>query len=241
MTRRELPTVKKSITGLMASRFNMEPQAFHTTLMNTVMPKGKSVPSQAEVAAFLTVAHEYELNPFTKQIYAFPAKGGGIVPMVGIDGWIAIAERNLQMDGFTFDYIEGEDGKLRGVTCRIHRKDRAHPIEATEWLEECSRGTDPWRQMPRRMLRNKALGQAIRMAFGVCGIYDEDEARDVAGERVPEYAEKANVEEVSALDEFEPQEIEPPVIEQEPHVEEFNQTQEVDNAFEGFQTANQGS
>jgi hypothetical protein len=50
----------------------------------------------------------------------------------------------------------------------------------TEYFEECKRGTEPWNQMPRRMLRNKAIIQAIRVAFGVGGILDEDEASDVS-------------------------------------------------------------
>jgi hypothetical protein len=33
------------------------------------------------------------------------------------------------------------------------------------------------------MLRNKAMIQAIRVAFGIGGIHDEDEARDIGGMR----------------------------------------------------------
>ena len=52
-------------------------------------------------------------------------------------------------------------------------------MEITEYFSECHRNTDPWNQMPRRMMRNKAIIQAVRVAFGVAGIHDEDEAEDI--------------------------------------------------------------
>lgn len=50
-----------------------------------------------------------------------------------------------------------------------------------EWYSECKRDTDPWRQMPRRMLAHKAYSQAARKCFGFSGLMDEDEAREAAG------------------------------------------------------------
>jgi hypothetical protein len=58
----------------------------------------------------------------------------------------------------------------------VHRKDRSHPIEVTEYLAECRQGTEPWKKWPARMLRHKAAIQAIRYAFGFSGIVDPDEA-----------------------------------------------------------------
>jgi len=42
--------------------------------------------TEAQLAALLIVANQYGLNPWTKEIYAFPDKHNGIVPVVGIDG-----------------------------------------------------------------------------------------------------------------------------------------------------------
>lgn len=150
-------------------------------LQETVMPNGGRGVSNGQLAAFLSVAGQYELNPFLKQIYAFPGKGSGVVPMVGIDGWVSLANRNPNCDGWEFDYIWKDDkpgGDLLGITCRIYHKQRQHPVTVTEWMAECSRKTDPWKDMPNRMLRHKTFAQAVRMAFGVSGIYDEDEASD---------------------------------------------------------------
>lgn len=165
-----------SVIGDMADRFGMDKRAFEATLMATVMPShGKDV-SQEQVAAFLLVAKKYALNPFTKEIYAFPAKGGGIQPIVSIDGWLKIINDHPQFDGMEFDdKFDGEEA-LTAVTCRIFRKDRGRPVEVTEYMAECKRPTEPWQKWPARMLRHKAAIQAARYAFGFSGIMEPDEA-----------------------------------------------------------------
>lgn len=167
--------VKRSLLKTMAHRFEMEPSAFHDTLQATIMPSGVRA-SNEQLAAFLVVAQQYNLNPFTKEIYAFPAKGGGIQPIVSIDGWLKLANSSEQFDGLTYEDILAESGDLIAITARVHRKDRAHPIEVTEYMAECKRNTEPWTKWPRRMLRHKATIQAIRAAFGFGGIVDPDEA-----------------------------------------------------------------
>ncbi|WP_310620146.1 phage recombination protein Bet [Flexibacterium corallicola] len=178
---------QRSITQIMASRFMMDPASFEKTLRATVMKvsKGSSPPSQEEFAAFLLVAHEYNLNPLTKEIYAFPAKGGGITPIVSIDGWSNLINSNPQFDGMEFEDDKDDKGNISSITCRMYRKDRSRPISASEYLAECDKGTEPWRKWPRRMLRHKAMIQAARYAFGFSGIYEEDEAERIHEAQTP--------------------------------------------------------
>lgn len=136
--------------------------------------------SDAEVAALMIVAREHGLNPFLKEIYAFPDKKGGIVPVVGVDGWISIVNSHPQYNGVDFIY-EKFDSAPAWVECHIYRKDRGHPIKVKEFLHECRRDTGPWKSHPARMLRHKAFIQCARVAFGFAGIFDEDE-----GERIIE-------------------------------------------------------
>jgi phage recombination protein Bet len=166
-----VPTASNSVVVAMAERFGMVPSAFEATLRATVC---KGNVTREEFAAFLLVAKEYHLNPLTKQIYAFPAKGGGIQPIVSIDGWAQIVNDHPAFDGMEFEDVL-QDGKLISVTCKMHRKDRSHPICATEYLAECSMNTDPWKKWPSRMLRHKAMIQTARYAFGFGGIVDPDE------------------------------------------------------------------
>ena len=166
---------KKSVTIDMADRFGMEVDAFEKTLRSTVFPAAGTA---GEFAAFLLVCKEYDLNPITKEIYAFPKQGGGIVPIVSVDGWMKLVNSHPAFDGM--DFVEREDdGKLVSIECTIYRKDRAHPIAITEYYDECKRDTGPWK-MKHRMLRHKAAIQCARYAFGFAGIYDEDEGEKIA-------------------------------------------------------------
>lgn len=166
----------------MARALSVDANQLDAVLRDTVMPKA----SPAQVQAFMLVATKHKLNPVTKEIYAYPAKGGGIQALVGIDGWLKLANDHPAFDGMTFAYEyqgEGDARRIDAVTCRIHRKDRAHPIEAVEFYDECVRPTDPWRTMPRRMLTTRAMAQAIRRAFSFSGLIDEDEGKAwVAGD-----------------------------------------------------------
>jgi len=152
--------------------------------------------SNEQMAALLVVADQYGLNPFTKELYAFPDSRNGIVPVVSVDGWARIINSHPQFDGMDFQQDE------QACTCIIYRKDRSHPIKVTEYMAECRRGTQPWQSHPRRMLRHKALIQCARIAFSFSGIYDEDEAeRIVERDITPAPAERAAIEMPKAKDE----------------------------------------
>ena len=157
----------------MAGKANLDPVEYENTLRKTIVP-GNCTPEQ--FTTFLMVASEYDLNPITKQVYAFPAKGGGIQPIVSIDGWIKIINSHKDYDGMEFTDNLDDKSEIISITCRIFRKDRKHPIEVTEYLKECFKPTDPWKKWPGRMLRHKATIQAARYAFGLSGIVDQDEA-----------------------------------------------------------------
>lgn len=168
-----VPAERLSLIADMARRYSMEPKAFADTLRATVIP---SKATNEEFAAFLMVAREYGLNPIIKEIYAYPKQGGGIQPIVSVDGWANLINSHPQCDGIEFDDVVDENDNLRSVTCRIYRKDRSRPTTATEYMVECKQGTTTWQKWPRRMLRHKALIQAARYAFGFAGIVDPDEA-----------------------------------------------------------------
>jgi phage recombination protein Bet len=166
---------KPSALALMAARLSVEPAKLLTTLKDTVFQKA----TDSELLALTVVANEYGLNPFLKEIYAFPAKGGGIVPIVSVDGWNKMLVRHPDFDGIEFDFAEDSEGHLVSCTATVHLKNRSHPVKVTEYLAECKRNTDPWNNMPRRMLRNRTLCQASRMACGFSGVYNEEEAATV--------------------------------------------------------------
>ena len=171
----EKPPQKPSALALMASRLSVEPAKLHATLKATVFKNA----SDDEMLALVVVSNEYGLNPLLKEIYAFPAKGGGIVQIVSVDGWNKMLIRHPDFDGIEFEFTDGQDGNPYSCTATIYVKNRNWPVKVTEYFSECHRNTDPWNNMPRRMLRNRTLCQAVRMAFGFSGVYNDDEAQTI--------------------------------------------------------------
>ena len=173
--------------AVMAKRLNIAEADLDSIIKKTIMPDSKRVTvSNEQFVSFMAVANEYKLNPLVKEIYAFPAKGGGIQPVVSIDGWIKIITNHPDFDGMEHDYEMADNGDCLSVTCSIYRKSQSRPISATEYLVECLMPTDVWRKYPRRMLRHKATIQAGRYAFGISGIIDPDEADRYAATKVIE-------------------------------------------------------
>ena len=175
-------TGKASPLYALATRFNIEPNKLIDVLRGTVIKpdrNGKQATNE-EVAAFCIVADQYNLSPFTREIHAFASGDKGIVPIVGIDGWTKIVNARGDFDGLEFDDIADEQGNPVAITCRMYVKGRSRPVQVTERFSECNRANSiPWRTMPWRMLRHKAYMQAARYAFGLAGIYDQDEANDI--------------------------------------------------------------
>lgn len=160
------------LTGKLAERLGMEGGEELVNVLKATAFKGQV--SDAQMTALLIVANQYGLNPWTKEIYAFPDKNNGIVPVVGVDGWSRIINEHPQFDGIEFKLDD------ESCTCIIYRKDRTHSTSVTEYMSECKRGAGPWVTHPKRMLRHKAMIQCARLAFGFVGIFDKDEAERIA-------------------------------------------------------------
>lgn len=219
--------IKKSkkqgnIFTVMAMKYQLEPDKFLATISKTIMPQRKDgkTATMEEIAAFLIVANKYNLNPYIKEIYAFPSKGGGIIPIVGIDGFITILNRQEMYDGMEVEFSEDEVTLEGAKQCpswceiRIFHKKRSKPTIVREYLDEVFRVTtyeSAWKTHTKRMLRHKAMIQGIRIAFGITGIYDPDEAERIIEAELVEPAKKPDVAEPQALTSQEPPSQEPTI------------------------------
>lgn len=171
---------------------NVDPQELKQTLIQTAFKSDKEI-SDAQMGALMIVASQYKLNPWTKEIYAFPDKNKGIIPVVGVDGWSRIINSNPNLNGIEFVFspesVRPNKAKVdcpTWVDCIIYRKDRDRPTVVREYLDEVYREpmgangyAGPWQSHPKRFLRHKALIQCARLAFGFVGIYDQDEAERI--------------------------------------------------------------
>ncbi|AUR96525.1 coil containing protein [Vibrio phage 1.225.O._10N.261.48.B7] len=131
--------------------------------------------SDAELTVVSSICSQYGLNPLAREAHAF-VSGGKLSVTIGVDGWIKIMNRQPDFDGVEFD--DNFDGKeLVSVTTKIYIKGRKFPTCVTEYMDECYQAKSPaWQKFKKRMLRNKSLGQCVRVAFGISEVIDSDEA-----------------------------------------------------------------
>jgi len=187
---------RASLVTKFASKYSIEPDKLLPILKATAFKVKDGEATNEQMAALLVVADQYGLNPFTKEIFAFPDKQNGIVPVVGVDGWSRIVNDHPQSNGFEFraapDFVTLPDAQPcpEWMEVVIYRKDRDHPIVVREYLDEVYRPLGiykdgnkmkpgPWQSHTKRFLRHKTLIQGARIAYGFGGIFDEDEAERI--------------------------------------------------------------
>ena len=204
----------KSLVAKMASKFEVDPKKFWDTLKATAFKqRNGQAPTDEQMMALLVVANEYGLNPFTKEVYAFPDQNNGIVPVVGIDGWSRIINSHKQFDGMEFKF-SSETITLKGLSepvfewieCIMYRKDRERPTVIREYMDEIYREPfekngkngpyaikGPWQTHPRRFARHKVIIQTARIALGYTGIYDQDEAERIIEGQAKEVSSQPSI------------------------------------------------
>ena len=189
-----MSTALIEVTKKLAERLNISgPAEDIFAVLKATAFKGSA--TDAQMSALMIVATQYGLNPWTKEIYAFPDKYNGIVPVVGVDGWSRIINSHHAFDGMEFRQSEimlsmpgAKTSAPEWMEAVIYRKDRTRPIVVREYLDEVYKPPTkkdgyvidgPWQSHTKRFLRHKTLIQGARIAFGFSGIYDPDEAERI--------------------------------------------------------------
>lgn len=193
-----MSTALSTLTQKLADRLDMGDGSQLIETLKATAFKGSV--TDAQMTALMVVANQYGLNPWTKEIYAFPDKQNGIVPVVGVDGWSRIINEHPQFDGMEFRQSEimvlmdgARNPAPEWMECIIYRKDRSRPMVIREYLDEVYRPPfkkdngyqvdGPWQTHTKRFMRHKTMIQAARLTFGYTGIYDQDEAERIVGEK----------------------------------------------------------
>jgi len=161
----------------LANFLKAEPATLKNVLKKTAF---KNCLTDEDFMAAVMTANAYKLNPILKQIHAFAAKGGGVVPVVSVDGWVHIVNSQPNYDGMEQIENRDEKGNVISITTKMYHKDRKYPTIANEYMAECkNEANNTWQKWPIRMLNHKSYIQCARKAFGISGIYDEDEAERI--------------------------------------------------------------
>ena len=185
------PKPGSELVSIMASAQHLDAEMYVSTVIASCFDlkdfnKNPVQPTRQQLMGFLMIAREHDLNPITREIYAFE-KAGKITPIVSIDGWLKIINQHPDFMGMEFEDHLDEEGGLQAITCimwRLRNGERT-ATRVTEYLSECKRDTMPWNKWPIRMLRHKATIQCARYAFGFSGIVDSDEADRIRETDIP--------------------------------------------------------
>ncbi len=186
----------KDLVARFAERYGFREDELLNTLAQTAFrQQNGSLPTREQLLSLLSVADQYQLNPFIRQLWGLPDRKGGILPVISVDGWIKIMNSYPESDGMEFVYSDqmvrmDDDTKNchEWVDCVVYRKDRSHPVRVREYLDELYRPAPvkngkkfpgPWQTCPKRMLRHKAQAQGIRLAYGLSGLFEPDEAERI--------------------------------------------------------------
>jgi phage recombination protein Bet len=172
-----------SLMAQLSAKLGVDATKLYKAFATVCFSQGGKEPSNEEMMALLIVANAYDLNPFLREIFAFRGKGGNVQPVISIDGWLTILNRQKDYDGSEVVFSDkiiniGSTAIPEWCEVRIYRKSLSHPVVIREYAEEVYIANGVWSKYPKRMLRHKATIQAIRFAFGISGALDEDAVRE---------------------------------------------------------------
>ena len=177
--------------------------------------------TDTELAYFLNVARVYELNPFTKEIWAYKDLKGNLIVFAGRDGFLAKAQRDPRWNGIASDVIrEGEIYEIniaQGVLS--HRKDLSNKNKilggyaickpkgcetaTIEWaeLEVYNKQHGVWKSDPEAMIKKVAEVHALKKAYGISGLQAEEDYDTHTGQAITiDHDEKPALKTIGYLD-----------------------------------------
>jgi hypothetical protein len=124
--------------------------------------------SEVSQETCLRLIAEYRLNPRADEIDLVQFEEGRWQVFITVNGWAKLINAHPAFCGIEFSEAnELEEGVPLWMGCAIYRTDRVKPIEVKEYFSEMKTEHAAWQQMPRRMLRHRAMQQCARLAFGI--------------------------------------------------------------------------
>ena len=120
------------------------------------------------ILSLLRTSKAMGLDPLREEIGFIQYEDGNWQVYITVDGAIKLLNRHEAFDGITFNQADNLiEGVPEWVECTIYRKDRSLPTTAREYYLEARGEHSIWQKMPRRILRNRAIQQCVRLCWGV--------------------------------------------------------------------------
>jgi hypothetical protein len=118
------------------------------------------------ILTVLRMMQSLNLDPLSEEIGFTQYDDGQWQVFITIEGCSKLLNQHPQFNGLYFTQADTLiDGLPEWIECSIYRKDREVPTTVREYLAEVRGENEIWRKMPRRMLRNRALQQCVRLAI----------------------------------------------------------------------------
>jgi len=149
-----------------------------------------------ELAMFGNMAKNYKLDPFNKEIWCYKDNKKNLIIFAGRDGFLRIAQNNKLWNGlYSCEVREGEKytqefdgdkiklnhiktperGNIIGAYCFIKPKGCETPTIEYVDFETYNKGYNVWKSHPADMIKKVAEIKALKKAFGIAGLYDEQD------------------------------------------------------------------
>ena len=179
----DLPVFKRSV-----KRSGMSTESFSQALVQSALSH-LVMWTLADLENLLLTSERHGLNPLGGELYLMKDSESLEKPAVvvlGVDGWCSVLNTHEKFAGMQFkESSELLDSVPCWIECTLHRWDRRVPTRVREYYSEVRGNSLAWLTHPRRMLRHKALVQCARLAFGLVGVYDPDEAQRILDAKPP--------------------------------------------------------
>lgn len=183
-----------------AEQYKLSAERFLSSSLTILSSRLSREMKESEVLAMCSLMKRYHLDPFAGHLYlreTFEGQSSTILPVLKIDGWLTMLNGQEQFDGLEFAYsdemipnpLDNVEDPSAGrkvpvwMEASIFRKDRTRPTVVREYFLEVYQNSESWRAMGCRQLRHKTIIQCSRVAFGLGGLFDEDDISRMLGEQ----------------------------------------------------------
>lgn len=201
--KKQLATIEKDVEARLLSYEKISQVSSLSSEMIAVahktVAKGTSF---AELAYFLTVCKNIQLNPFNKEVWCYKDNSGNLLVFTGRDGFLARAQKHknwkgmrssevCEKDEFSLDIAnneiqhkigQGDRGAIIGAYCIVFVKGCESTIEWAN-IKDYDKGRFTWKDFKADMIKKVAECHALKKAFGITGVvseYDFDVREGVA-------------------------------------------------------------
>ena len=192
-----METAKEKETGLQVNSRIGELTGFKPEEVGVIKNTVAKGTTDTELAYFLSVCKQVQLNPFLKQIWCYKDKSGNLLVFAGRDGYLEIAQRDTRWTGMLSSYVCANDtfsmdvpagkvshsfpakdrGEIIGAYCIIKPKGLEMPTvewaSMDEYKPKNASAYSPWSNTPGIMIQKVAEVHALKKAYGISGLQSE--------------------------------------------------------------------